>query len=61
MSKSSREDLLAQAEQRRAEVVQALLALCADAIRNGADPKQVEEFAKQELDRMATIIARRQR
>jgi hypothetical protein len=61
MSKSSREDLLAQAEQRREEVVQILLALCADAIRNGADPKQVEEFASQELDSMAEIIARRQR
>lgn len=58
---SSREDMEAQAEQRRAEVVQVLLALCADAIRNGADPKQVQKFADQELDRMATIIARRRR
>ena len=57
-SRNSLADLEAQAEQRRAEVVEALLALCADAIRNGADPKQVREFADQELDRMAD---RRQR
>jgi hypothetical protein len=60
-SRNSSADLEAQAEQRREEVVQALLALCTDAIRNGADPKQVQEFADQELDRMATIIARRRR
>ena len=59
-SRNSLADLEAQAEQRRAEVVEALLALCADAIRNGADPKQVQEFADQELDRMAEIIVRRQ-
>jgi hypothetical protein len=59
-SRNSLADLQAQAEQRRGEVVEALLALCADAIRNDADPKQVQEFADQELDRMAEIIARRQ-
>ena len=60
-SRNSLADLEAHAEQRRAELVEALLALCADAIRNGADPKQVEAFANGELDRMAEIIARRRR
>ena len=48
-------DLEAQAEQRRAEVVQALLALCGDAIRNDAEPKQGHEFASGELDHIAEI------